>query len=93
MTIRHLLTAVTSVAATGVWADPLHSWNDTDAKERIIAFVEEVATFGTDTYVPLRTGLRCSKMTACFGRSSRSISSFSMPSTASCGWVPRNRAS
>lgn len=51
MMIRHLLTAVTLVAATGAWADPLPSWNDTEAKTRIIAFVEEVTDPAADTYV------------------------------------------
>lgn len=32
-------------------ADPLPSWSDTDAKTRIIAFVEDVTTPGSDNYV------------------------------------------
>lgn len=32
-------------------ADPLPSWNDTDAKTRIIAFVDEVTDAGSSTYV------------------------------------------
>jgi hypothetical protein len=38
-------------SATLLAADPLPSWNDTDSKRQIIAFVESVTEPGADTYV------------------------------------------
>ncbi len=47
----HLL-ALTFVIAASALADPLPSWNDTDAKEEIIAFVDKVTTPGSPDFVP-----------------------------------------
>lgn len=49
--MRTLITALTFALASSVFADPLPSWNDTEAKARIVAFVDEVTTPGLATYV------------------------------------------
>lgn len=51
--MKHLLTltAAFTLASTALWADPLPSWNDTDAKARIISFVEQVTDPALETYV------------------------------------------
>lgn len=48
-----LLTAVATPIAFPVFADPLPSWNDTDAKTAIIEFVEGVANPDGDSFVPV----------------------------------------
>lgn len=45
------LAASVALTASTLWADPLPSWNDTDAKSRIINFVEDVTDPGSDNYV------------------------------------------
>jgi hypothetical protein len=45
------LTFAVALTATAAFADPLPSWNDTDAKARIIAFVDGVTDADADTYV------------------------------------------
>ena len=44
-------TAALSATASRA-ADPLPSWNDTDAKQSVISFVEKVTTKGTPDFVP-----------------------------------------
>lgn len=51
LTLPALATAL-SVSALSALADPLPSWNDTDAKAQIIAFVEDVTDPKSDDYVP-----------------------------------------
>ena len=51
MHLRPLLFSLALGAATAVQADPLPSWNDTDAKARIIGFVEAVTDPEAETYV------------------------------------------
>ncbi len=46
-----LLTALACVLCVGAQADPLPSWNDTEAKTRIIGFVEEVTDPASADYV------------------------------------------
>jgi hypothetical protein len=49
---RGILILVAAVMASGAaLADPLPSWNDTEAKARIIGFVEAVTAPGSDDYV------------------------------------------
>lgn len=50
--MKNLAIVCALLAAAPALADPLPSWNDTDAKARIITFVEEVTDPGSDTYVP-----------------------------------------
>ncbi|WP_146345294.1 HAD family hydrolase [Phaeobacter marinintestinus] len=45
------LAATIAFAASALLADPLPSWNDTDAKSRIIDFVESVTDPASDDYV------------------------------------------
>jgi hypothetical protein len=45
------LTFAAALTATAAFADPLPSWNDTEAKARIIAFVDSVTDAEADTYV------------------------------------------
>ncbi|MEM1360902.1 MAG: HAD family hydrolase [Pseudomonadota bacterium] len=40
-------------AAAPVFADPLPSWNDTENKDRIIGFVDDVTDPSLDTFVPV----------------------------------------
>lgn len=49
--LRQLVSATLLALPAGLAADPLPSWTNTPAKERIIAFVETVTTPGTDEYV------------------------------------------
>jgi phosphoglycolate phosphatase-like HAD superfamily hydrolase len=51
MVMRHILSAILVATSSGVFADPLPSWNDTEAKARIVAFVEGVTDPAADTYV------------------------------------------
>ena len=48
--MRSLLVALT-FAAPAAFADPLPSWNDTDARSGIVAFVESVTDPASDAYV------------------------------------------
>jgi len=41
------------MAASALAADPLPSWNDTAAKQAIVAFVEKVTTTGSPDFVPV----------------------------------------
>jgi hypothetical protein len=41
------------VAASALAADPLPSWNDTAAKQAIVAFVEKVTTAGSPDFAPV----------------------------------------
>ncbi|HRY27278.1 MAG TPA: hypothetical protein P5558_23135, partial [Geminicoccaceae bacterium] len=47
LAVLALLAALPGIAL----ADPLPSWNETDAKARIIAFVDGVTDTDSDTYV------------------------------------------
>jgi phosphoserine phosphatase len=49
--VRALLAATLALAAAPVFADPLPSWNDTDARAAIISFVESVTDPASDSYV------------------------------------------
>jgi phosphoglycolate phosphatase-like HAD superfamily hydrolase len=49
---RTLLVGALIVSPTFSLADPLPSWNDTDAKAAIVAFVESVTDEDADTFVP-----------------------------------------
>lgn len=50
-----LATTCATLAVSGIaLADPLPSWNDTDSKAAIIAFVESVTDEDADTFVPER---------------------------------------
>ena len=49
---RFLCAAAFAVSVSAAWADPLPSWSDTEARTRIIDFVDSVTTPGTATYVP-----------------------------------------
>jgi phosphoserine phosphatase len=52
MHLRHsCLAAVLALAPAQLLADPLPSWNDTDAKAAIVAFVEGVTDPTSNTYV------------------------------------------
>ncbi|MEM9221412.1 MAG: HAD family hydrolase [Pseudomonadota bacterium] len=52
--MRRLILAVfLALLPAASLADPLPSWNDTDAKARIIAFVEGVTDPAADTFVPV----------------------------------------
>lgn len=44
--------AVVGATSAACGADPLPSWNDTDAKQAIVSFVEKVTTTGSPEYVP-----------------------------------------
>ena len=48
---RHLLTSALLICTSPTFADPLPSWNETEAKTRIISFVESVTDPEADTYV------------------------------------------
>ncbi|MGX1099884.1 HAD family hydrolase [Amorphus sp. MBR-141] len=50
--LKILLTGALALVATAAVADPLPSWTDGEAKQRIIAFVEGVTDPDADTYVP-----------------------------------------
>ncbi|PWR00982.1 HAD family hydrolase [Meridianimarinicoccus roseus] len=43
--------AIVASLATAAMSDPLPSWNDTDAKARVVAFVENVTDPASDDYV------------------------------------------
>lgn len=49
--LRVLLAGALALAATAAFADPLPSWKEGPAKERIIAFVDSVTDPEADTYV------------------------------------------
>ncbi|MGD9299703.1 MAG: haloacid dehalogenase-like hydrolase, partial [Thiohalocapsa sp.] len=49
--MRALMLACALGAAIPAFADPLPSWNQTDAKAAVIAFVERVTDPGSDDYV------------------------------------------
>ncbi|MEM7743086.1 MAG: HAD family hydrolase [Pseudomonadota bacterium] len=51
MITRIVIAVVMVFGASAAWADPLPSWNETDAKKRIIEFVTSVTDAGADTYV------------------------------------------
>ncbi|WP_433990272.1 hypothetical protein SuNHUV7_17110 (plasmid) [Pseudoseohaeicola sp. NH-UV-7] len=51
MRLSFSLALVASLCAAPVIADPLPSWNETDAKSRIINFVDDVTDPSLDTYV------------------------------------------
>ena len=53
----------------------LPSWNEGQAKQSIVAFVERVTAEGSPDFVPAASALRSSTMTARCGPSSRCISS------------------
>ncbi|MEP0343501.1 MAG: haloacid dehalogenase-like hydrolase, partial [Rhodopirellula bahusiensis] len=59
MRINHLLSLAAFVvilqtsSATAVANDPLPSWNDTAAKQSIVAFVERVTEEGSSDFVPV----------------------------------------
>lgn len=44
--------ALSSYAVAADMQDPLPSWNNTDAKQAIVAFVTKTTTQGSDSYVP-----------------------------------------
>ncbi|MEP3632166.1 MAG: HAD family hydrolase [Shimia thalassica] len=48
---RSMLTGALIFTVSGAFADPLPSWNDTDAKSRIISFVETVTDPASPDYV------------------------------------------
>ena len=48
-----LVTALTVTSTIGRAGDALPSWNDGTAKQAIIAFVQKVASVGSDTFVPV----------------------------------------
>ncbi|SLN37582.1 haloacid dehalogenase-like hydrolase [Pseudoruegeria aquimaris] len=52
--MRLALIAAGLLAAAPALADPLPSWNDTETKSRIIAFVESVTDPSADTFVPVK---------------------------------------
>ncbi|TMV08500.1 haloacid dehalogenase-like hydrolase [Ruegeria sediminis] len=49
--MRHILVSCTLLAAAPALADPLPSWNDTEAKNRIVTFVETVTDPASSDYV------------------------------------------
>ena len=51
-TLALVLVGVGLGSPAGVLADPLPSWNDTEAKTAVIAFVEGVTDPGSDSFVP-----------------------------------------
>ncbi|MFK7878972.1 HAD family hydrolase [Roseobacter sp.] len=51
MLIRVFVSVIILAGVSAASADPLPSWNETDAKERIIEFVTGVTDVGSDTYV------------------------------------------
>ena len=46
-----LIPSIALVGAGTAAADPLPSWNDTESKKAIVAFVEKVTTAGSPDYV------------------------------------------
>ncbi|MCL5776156.1 haloacid dehalogenase-like hydrolase [Limibaculum sp. FT325] len=49
--MKHILALAIACAPLAATADPLPSWNETEAKSRIIAFVEGVTDTGSASYV------------------------------------------
>lgn len=49
-----ILTLILALLSSSLYADdPLPSWNDTAAKQSIVAFVEKVTTAGSPDFVPV----------------------------------------
>ncbi len=46
------LCALSALISTARAADPLPSWNDGEARQAIVAFIEETTTTGTPDYIP-----------------------------------------
>jgi hypothetical protein len=84
LTALPALSMLFSVPATARRAasDPLSSWNDTESKKAILAFVDRVTRRDSPDFMPRRSASPLSTMTALSGPSSRCISNSFSRSTA-----------
>ena len=74
--------AIVSITPVYAQSDPLPSWNDTAAKQAIVAFVGKVTREGTPDFVPVRGAHRHVRQRRhAVGGAARSISSSCSRST------------